>query len=243
MTKKEFQRDGLSWNELAEKGELAAVLDPLGSQRKNYYIHTIHVQMLSKALRRVHKGRILDFGCGTGRISRWLASHGWDVAGIDISPGMLTKAKELTPSSAPVSFLEYDGLHIPYDDEQFDAVVTVYVLQYPIKYPDSLVLIANELHRVLKPGGRLSCIEITDKQQLSVGNYTDQITSAGFTLVHDEPVRLRFDRYMNYAQRRFIPMSFIPVLGRLGIWECRRKYMQGRMPPNWWDHLYIFERK
>lgn len=234
--------DGSTWDDRAKKGELAAVLDPSGSKRKNYYIHTIHVQMLRKALRSIRKGRILDFGCGTGRISRWLESQRWDVFGVDISTGMLTKTKELTSSSA-ISILQFDGLRLPFRSNQVDAAITVYVLQYAMRNPDSLVFIANELLRVLKPNGKLFCIEITDKQQLSVGKYISQITSVGFTLVHDEPVRLGSDRIMTLAQLRFIPMSFIPILGRLGIWECRRKYMQGKMPPDWWDHLYIFERK
>jgi SAM-dependent methyltransferase len=241
MTLKEFQHEGLPWDELADKGELSAVLDPLGSQRKNQYIHSVHVQILSKALHGRHKGLILDFGCGTGRISRWLVSKGWNVLGVDISTGMLTKAKELTSSPA-ISILQFDGLRLPFQSNQVDAAVTVYVLQTAMRNPTSLSFIASELHRVLKPNSRLICIEITDKEQLSVGNYVAIITSAGFTVVHDEPVRLRSDRIMTIAQLRFIPKFLIPLLGRLGIWECNRKYILGKMPADWWDHLYIFER-
>ncbi|MEW6014915.1 MAG: class I SAM-dependent methyltransferase [Candidatus Zixiibacteriota bacterium] len=41
--------------------------------------------------------RALDFGCGTGRSSRYLKNLGFDVIGIDISASMIAKARELDP--------------------------------------------------------------------------------------------------------------------------------------------------
>jgi SAM-dependent methyltransferase len=242
MTIKEFQHEGLTWDELAKKGELEAVLDPDGSSRKNHYIHSIHIETLKCALKRMRKGRILDFGCGTGRISRWLVSRGWEVLGVDISVGMLAKAKELTPKSSKVSFHHFDGLHLPSPDSMFEASATVYVLQYAIRNTDLLTKIAGELHRVLKPGGKLFCIEITDNQLYSYEKYKEILTSIGFTLIHHEPVRLRSDRFMGLAEKPFIPMKLIPLLGRFGIWECRWRNYQNKMNPDWHDHFYAFEK-
>ena len=41
--------------------------------------------------------KALDFGCGTGRSTRFLKRLGFDVVGVDISEDMLTKARELDP--------------------------------------------------------------------------------------------------------------------------------------------------
>jgi len=41
--------------------------------------------------------RALDFGCGTGRSSRFLCAHGFDPIGIDIAPDMIAKARAADP--------------------------------------------------------------------------------------------------------------------------------------------------
>ena len=45
----------------------------------------------------VHGNRAVDFGCGTGRSSRFLRQHGFGVVGIDIASDMISKAHELDP--------------------------------------------------------------------------------------------------------------------------------------------------
>lgn len=242
MTIKEFQHDGLSWDELAKKNELAAVIDPDGSKRKNNYIHSLHLAVVKKGFQKVKKGKVLDFGCGTGRVTRWLASRNFEVLGVDISAGMIAKARELTKKETGVSYIEFDGLNVPAESASFNAVVTVYVLQLSMRNTDLVSSIAMEFHRTLKPGGKLICIEITDSQSLSSKNYTDIITSAGFKLIHDAPVRLKTGRCMALAQRKYIPMIFIPLLAQVGILECQWKYQRNNVPDEYHDHLYIFEK-
>ena len=38
-------------------------------------------------------GRAVDFGCGTGTTSVYLASLGWDVVGVDFAPNAITRAR------------------------------------------------------------------------------------------------------------------------------------------------------
>jgi 2-polyprenyl-3-methyl-5-hydroxy-6-metoxy-1,4-benzoquinol methylase len=44
---------------------------------------------------RLHFGKALDFGCGVGRLTRALSSYFTEVHGVDISPSMIDKAKQL----------------------------------------------------------------------------------------------------------------------------------------------------
>lgn len=69
------------------------------------------------------KGRLLDLGCGTGEHSRFLASKGFDVVGIDASPSMLEKATD-TPRPDNLRFLEGDIAEVERLAEgEFDAAI------------------------------------------------------------------------------------------------------------------------
>ena len=54
--------------------------------------------------------RVVDLGCGTGASVRWLANHGYNVTGIDLSPAMLKLAEQLiTSSGSGISYQLYEG--------------------------------------------------------------------------------------------------------------------------------------
>jgi ubiquinone/menaquinone biosynthesis C-methylase UbiE len=92
----------------------------------------------------------LDLGCGTGRLSVWLASAGATVTGIDFSEGMLEAARRKAGAET-VRFLAHD-LHqpLPFADGAFDRVVSGLVLEH---LPEIDAFFA-EARRVLRPGGR-----------------------------------------------------------------------------------------
>ncbi len=52
--------------------------------------------------------RVVDLGCGTGASVRWLANHGYNVTGIDLSPAMLKLAEQLITGSG-ISYQFYEG--------------------------------------------------------------------------------------------------------------------------------------
>jgi len=62
---------------------------------------------LSARLESAPSMRVLDLGCGTGEHSRHLASHGYDVVGIDASPAMLARAGD-EPLPPNLHFIEGD---------------------------------------------------------------------------------------------------------------------------------------
>lgn len=95
--------------------------------------------------------RILDVGCGTGRLSRLLGDQAREVVGIDTSPRMIEQARRSQP---PTVRFEVRSLFDLQPSERFDAVVSCYVLHHV----DGRRALAA-LCRAVAPGGRLVIIE------------------------------------------------------------------------------------
>jgi MPBQ/MSBQ methyltransferase len=96
---------------------------------------------------------VLDVGCGIGGSARILArDYGLQVLGISISPGQIRRASALTPADLNCRFAVMDALALDLPDASFDAVWSVEAGPH---MPDKQRY-ADELLRVLKPGGRLA---------------------------------------------------------------------------------------
>ena len=103
------------------------------------------------------RGRVLDVGCGTGEaIARILAAYpDTQVTGIDLEKPHLERAKEKTAAFAGrVQFEHGDALSLHHPDRSFDLVISRHVLQ---AVPDAAKAV-KEMHRVLRPGGRIHTI-------------------------------------------------------------------------------------
>jgi MPBQ/MSBQ methyltransferase len=97
--------------------------------------------------------RVLDVGCGIGGSARILArDYGLDVLGISISPRQIRRAQALTPEGLSCRFAVMDALALELPDQSFDAVWSVEAGPH---MPDKQRY-ADELLRVLKPGGLLA---------------------------------------------------------------------------------------
>lgn len=69
--------------------------------------------------------RLLDVGCGPGRLAVPLAKAGWSVTGIDISQGFLDiAAEEARAAGVGMSLFQVDARQMPFDDE-FDVVISI----------------------------------------------------------------------------------------------------------------------
>ncbi|HEX7122868.1 MAG TPA: methyltransferase domain-containing protein [Gemmatimonadaceae bacterium] len=99
--------------------------------------------------------RVLDVATGTGIVARLAArrvSPGGTVAGLDVSSGMLAKARSLAPADGvPIRWYETSAESVPLPDEQFDVVFCQVGLQF---MADKLAAL-REMRRLLVPGGRL----------------------------------------------------------------------------------------
>jgi demethylmenaquinone methyltransferase/2-methoxy-6-polyprenyl-1,4-benzoquinol methylase len=97
---------------------------------------------------------VLDACCGTGDLARACLRAGGHVTGLDFSPRMLDRARSKEPS---IRWIEGDLLALPFDDGSFDAAT----VGFGVRNVPDLDSALSELRRVLRPGGRLACLEIT----------------------------------------------------------------------------------
>jgi demethylmenaquinone methyltransferase / 2-methoxy-6-polyprenyl-1,4-benzoquinol methylase len=99
--------------------------------------------------------RVLDAACGTGDLAIADQKAGADqVTGLDFSAEMLGRARKKAPQ---LEWIEGDMLALPFADATFDAAT----VGFGVRNVADLELALRELRRVLRPGGRLAILEIT----------------------------------------------------------------------------------
>jgi MPBQ/MSBQ methyltransferase len=104
--------------------------------------------------------RVLDVGSGLGGPSRYLAWHfGCHVSGVDLTAEFVRVAEMLTRRTGLVDKVDYrqgNALELPFEDASFDVVWSQNA-SMNIADRDRLY---REMHRVLKPGGKLALQEV-----------------------------------------------------------------------------------
>lgn len=102
-----------------------------------------HLEKVDKLLPFPPGSRVLEVGCGSGHLTRRLAERGVDIIGVDANP----QAGEVSGSDR-VRTMHAEALD--FDDDTFDAIVSVHA----IEHIPALEVALSEMARVLKPGGQ-----------------------------------------------------------------------------------------
>ncbi|TGE00245.1 class I SAM-dependent methyltransferase [Methylobacterium nonmethylotrophicum] len=99
-------------------------------------------------------GRILDLGCGIGRLALALGPEAESVLGLDLSEGMIAEACRRARGRGNVRFARSDGRRWPLGDGEIDVVVAADSLPYAVE-AGAVAEVVAEAARVLRPGGDL----------------------------------------------------------------------------------------
>lgn len=161
-----------------------------------YFNHIIHRYL--RELRREGCRRLLDFGCGTGRVTLLGARVGLPVVAMDLSLEMVRQSREkLGPSLwSRVQFVVADGTRLPFRDGVFEAVVCAGVLHHI----ENVTVAIGEQLRVLSPGGRILIGEPSaDPSRL--GRLLNRIADRAFGLANSVRIALGRDAKFIPARR------------------------------------------
>jgi SAM-dependent methyltransferase len=95
--------------------------------------------------------RVLDYGCGWGGETLWLAGHVRSVVGVDIDESCIARARAALERSgtANCTFALASGARLPFPDDSFDAVLSTDTFEHVMDIEGAF----REIGRVLKPGG------------------------------------------------------------------------------------------
>jgi SAM-dependent methyltransferase len=113
------------------------------------------VATLIQGMRLVPGATVLDFGAGTGWLSRFLTQLGCRAILLDVSPTALRIARELYARQPVIGdrpapeFLPFDGCSIPLPDASVDRIVSFHAFHH-VPNPDDML---REFGRILRPGG------------------------------------------------------------------------------------------
>lgn len=127
------------------------------------WVHILlHYQYMQKIVEKIIVGRqdvsslkILDLGCGDGKVLRDLLS--WklrpeNLYGIDVSHFIIDYARKL--SSSEMNFVQGTLDELPFENQQFDIILSRGVLQH-IKDEETMNKVSSQIQRILKPEGTM----------------------------------------------------------------------------------------
>lgn len=183
--------DNVDWGRRAQKGFLASGIDPADRRgHKNYYIDFLQKAALEEVLKFKGDELVLDFGCGSGRFSYWIAPKVKKVVGLEITPEMIDLAgKNRTVEN--VQFMIYDGTHFPSFSCPFDLILSAGVLQ--ILKGESLKNALSSLAQYLRKDGKFCLIEqASDNPEMrrpTVGEYFQAFNESGLECLQNYPIR------------------------------------------------------
>jgi SAM-dependent methyltransferase len=122
--------------------------------------------------------RVLDAGCGTGRVAIELARRGLDVVGLDADPGMLSAARAKAPD---LEWIEADLSTLDLPGRRFDAAVMAgNVMIFVVPGTEGAVLERLAAH--LRPGGLIVAGFQLIPGRFNLERYDELAAAAGLTL-------------------------------------------------------------
>lgn len=114
------------------------------------------------------QGRILEAGCGAGRILRYYHGRGYDIVGVDFIKGAIEKLKQIDHT---LQIEVGDITHLQFSDQSFQAVLA-FGLYHNLEH--GLINALKETLRVLTPGGKVCASMRADNLQTRFTDWLEE---------------------------------------------------------------------
>lgn len=150
----------------------------------NVYYDQKELEILHRCVPRLDGLRVLDIGCGTGRMARYLAGHNAGVLGIDFSEKAIETARQQSPSGNPAYRVQ--TVFDLQEEEPFDVALSLGCLAVACTDRERLAAALAKVYRALRPGGSLLVIEPIHRGPLhfvlnmNVREFQQVLREAGF---------------------------------------------------------------
>jgi len=162
---------------------------------------------------------VLDFGCGSGRISYWIAPRVKKVVGLEGTLEMIRLA-ERNRKAQDVEFILYDGIHFPVLPYPFGFILSVGVLQY--MEGETVKKTVSVLAQYLKNGGRLYLIEqASDNRRRNRPRVEESLEA--------------------FKESKLECLQYYPI--RRGRWWLLYLIRYGMIPKGWFHRIACYELK
>lgn len=166
--------------------------------KQRWFFRPVHEIVLS-ALRLVPGERFLEVGSGTGTLTLAAAATTGDAVGVDPASRMVEEARRKpVPPGARVAWVVAAAEKLPLPDESFDVAASSISMHHWVDLAAGL----GELHRVLRPGGRIVLADVAPR---GLGRAAAAVTGLGSRRDHsahdpDELARAVADARFSYVR-------------------------------------------
>jgi len=183
------------------------------------------LSLLVRSLELVAQDHVLDLGCGSGLITRWLADHSpARFVGVDLCEPAVTLARQVAGEGERVRFQVADMNALTLEDNSFDVVLAVDTLYYAADLARAL----DEMARVTRPGGRLAILWTQWVEEHRRDELSPQRSPIGQWLTRNATDWTSLDPTASGHRHWDLKRHTLEVLrpefeaeGRLDLWEYR----------------------
>ena len=233
--------ENVDWGKRAQKGFLESGIDPADRRgHKNYYIDLLQKMALEEVLELKGNEVVLDFGCGSGRFSYWIAPRVGKVIGLEGTTEMIQLA-EKNRKANNVDFVLYDGIHFPVLSYLFDIILSVWVLQY--MEGDPLKRTLSELTKYLRKGGKFYLIEqVSNNPKVGrpkVEEYLQAFKESKLECLRYYPIRNGRWWLLYLIRYGVIPKGWFH---RIVLWELMKNRKTKKHISHYKDYLFLIKR-
>lgn len=175
---------------------------------------------------------VLDVACGTGGLCAELERQGFRAAGLDLSRGMLARARASTRE--PRALMLADALANPVRDGSFDGAVSGFAL----RNVTDLEAMFSELARVVRPGGRVALLDLGEPEAPLLRSvhrlWTNHAVVWLGSLLSDAAAYKYLPRSLSYLPQ---PQQMAELLGSKGFVAIEHHLLTAGV-----SHLYVATR-